>query len=389
MTMFAAPGNLHELSDANAKAWNDQLSDFFDTGRTEAAKAAQDVGADPDRQWFYNPITSPTPPPAATKDITWIAFPKIVRSEAATDRAAWRKADDDRDEQSEYCEWETLRDPVRNNEVVRVTLTSETPDYYRFLAEHDRDHLLDLYRTHVSPQVQPSDLIVGGQYQTRNRWNLPQTAGDRGRIMHMAQGNNELLAAIILAAVASWPRAQGDGDGITNEQPLIACAQFGEAGRHSDPHIGALVNELVRAGNEVSLADPAALYIDAIDTTDWETPDGSRPSDWIRVVRPEIERKAGVEPTDFALRVVVEAPAGSDAVLGDVTIGGNKIAFGGQVADKVSVRLRGIARAAPSQAPILACAGGRGLVAAMTEEVAAGPVLPTRRVRVAANTSPG
>ena len=89
MTMFAAPGNLHELSDANAKAWNDQLSDFFDTGRTEAAKAAQDVGADPDRQWFYNPITSPTPPPAAppaaTKDITWIAFPKIVRSEAATD----------------------------------------------------------------------------------------------------------------------------------------------------------------------------------------------------------------------------------------------------------------------------------------------------------------
>ncbi|HYR12993.1 MAG TPA: hypothetical protein VEQ67_02080, partial [Mycobacterium sp.] len=69
--------------------------------------------------------------------------------------------------------------------------------------------------------------------------------------------------------------------------------------------------------------------------------------------------------------------------------GGNKIAFGGQVADKVSVRLRGIARPAPSQAPILACVGGGGLVAAMTEEVAHGPVLPSRRVRVAANTSPG
>jgi hypothetical protein len=235
----------------------------------------------------------------------------------------------------------------------------------------------------VSSQVQLSELIVAGQYQTRNRWNVPQSAGDRGRIMHMAQGNNELLAAVILAAVASWPRSQSDGDAITNEQPLIACAQFGEAGRHSDPHIGAVVNELVRAGKEVSLADPAGLYIDSIDTTDWVTPDGSAPSEWIRVVRPKIDRQTGVEPTDFALRVVLQAPEASDFVLGDVTIGGNKIAFGGQIADKVSVRLRGMARAAPSQAPVLACAGEAGLVAAMTEEVAAGPVLPTRRAHVA------
>lgn len=135
----------------------------------------------------------------------------------------------------------------------------------------------------------------------------------------------------------------------------------------------------MRAGNEVSLADPAGLYIDSIDTTDWETPDGSQPSEWIRVVRPEIDRKTGVEPTDFALRVIVEAPAGSDFTLGDVTIGGNKIAFGGQIADKVSVRLRGIARPAPSQAPILPCLGDEGLVAAMTDEVAAGPALPSRR----------
>jgi hypothetical protein len=380
MTMFAAPGNLDELATTQAKAWNAQLSDFFDTGRTEAVRAARDVGADPDRVWFYNPIASPAPPPAATKDIRWIAFPKIVRSEAATDSAAWRKADNDRDDQSEYCEWETLRDPARNNEVVRVTLTSETPDYYRFLAEHAPDHLLDLYRQHVSPRVQLSELIVNGKYQTRNRWNLPQKPTDRGRIMHMAQGNNELLAAVILAAVASWPRANSDGEAI-DEQPLIACAQFGVAGRHSDPHIGAVVNELVRAGNEVSLADPAGLYIDSIDTTDWETPDGSRASDWIRVVRPVIERNTGIEPADFALRVTVEAPAGSDFALGDVRIGGNKIQFGGQIADKVTVRLRGIARPAASQPPTLQCVAEESLVAAMTEEaVQPGPGLPTRRV---------
>lgn len=238
--------------------------------------------------------------------------------------------------------------------------------------------MLDLYHEHVSPQVQSSDLIVNGQYQTRNRWNLPQASVDRGRIMHMAQVNNELVAAVILAAVASWPRA--DGTDVVSEQPLIACAQFGEPGRHSDPHIGALVNELVRAGNEVSLADPVGLYIDSIDTTDWHTPDGSRASEWIRVVRPAITRKTGVESTDFALRVVVQAPAGSDFVLGDVTIGESKIAFGGQIADKVSVRLRGVARSAPAQAPTLPCLGRGPAVAAMIEEALV-PPSPSRRVR--------
>jgi hypothetical protein len=65
-----------------------------------------------------------------------------------------------------------------------------------------------------------------------------------------------------------------------------------------------------------------------------------------------------VEPADLALRVIVEAPTGSDFVLGDVKIGGNKIQFGAQIADKILIQLRGIERPAESSAPSIGCVGG-------------------------------
>lgn len=378
MKRYNPPGNVADLTDAQQDQWSEDLSTSFTSGVNATKSQAPDVP----RAWFYNPITDDDPPPAAARDIRWIAFPKIVRAEAANDRAAWNRADNDRESQSEYCEWETLRDPAQANKVIRVTLTSETPDYYDFLAAKAPDTLLDLYRTHVSPQVQPADLVAGGRYNPRNRWNWPQSVGAHGIVMHMGQSNNALVAAIILAGVASWPRADDNGD-ITGEAELIGCARFGEAGRNSDPHIGAQINELVRDGNEVSFADPAGLYIDSVDTTDWETPDGSDPADWIRVVRPTVSHERGIKTGDFAVRVIVEAPPGSNAVLGDVRIGNRKVQFGGQIADKVLIRLSGIARTAPTKAPTLSCGGDilpvEALMTGFVEAVDAAPlVLPNR-----------
>lgn len=374
MKRYGPPGNVTDLTDTGRDAWNKALSESFTAGVSAANAEAPDVG----RAWFYNPITDDDSAATASRDIKWVAFPKIVRTDAANDRAAWSRADGDRETQSEYCEWETLRDPAQNNKVVRVTLTSETPDYYAFLAENDEQKLVELYRTHVSPHVQRNDLFTAGKYDTRNRWNWPQSVGGHGVIMHMGQTNNALVAAVVLAGVASWPRTNADGP-ITGEPELINCARFGEAGRNSDPHIGAQVNELVRAGNEVSLADPAGLYIDSIDTTDWETPDGSDPSDWIRVVRPTVSHDCGIEPGDLALRVIVEAPPGSNAVLGDVRIGGRRVQFGGQIADKVLIRLRGIARPATMQAPSLGCGGDDAPLNELVSEIAVtATLLPSR-----------
>ncbi len=196
-----------ELTQPSLQGWSQKLSQLFDEGITEAQ---HEVSPPTSHAWFYNPITSPATSQAA-KNITWTAFPKLVSDAAATPRAAWGIAELDRETQSEYCEWETLRDPARNNKVIRVTFSSETPDYYTYLADAATDELLAVYRKHVSAQVQLADLFADNQYNPRNRWNWPQQSAANGAFMHMAQTNNSLSAAVILAAVAPWPTRPRSG----------------------------------------------------------------------------------------------------------------------------------------------------------------------------------
>ena len=340
---YAAPGNLADLDAAGLAAWSDEVSSLFDSQIQFAKEEVQPPSA---TAWLYNPITHGGGQ-TAEADISWTAFPKRIADESPSVVQAWQRADNNRDNQEEYCEWEVVRDPAQGNKVIRVTVTCETADYFGFLAQTAPDVLLALYRKHVSPSVQLDELRTpNGAYLPQNRWNYPQTIGAHGVLMHMAQVNNTLGAAVNLVAVATWPRVDGDGRVISGEQALIACRPFGDSRRHSDPHIGAQVNALVRAGNEVAFADPAGLYMDSIDTSDWETPDGGPATDWFRIVRGTAE---------FMLRVVFEAPAGSGFVLGDVKVGARKIQFGGQITEKIRVRVRGIARQAPNPAPSLPC----------------------------------
>jgi hypothetical protein len=342
---YGEPARLNELNEDQLALWNRRLSQIF---ARQIGAARREQTPPTGDAWLFDPIASPGGDPA-TATISWTAFPKRIAAEAPTMASAWRRADDSRNNQEEYCEWEVARDPARQNKVIRVTFTCENEDYYRFLADEAPDLLLALYRRHVSPNVQLADLVVNGDYVAQNKWNYPQTAGAHGILMHMAQRNNSFEAAVNLVAVASWPRVDDAGAPITGEQDLIACRPFGDSRRHSDPHIGAQINALVRAGNEVSFADPVGLYMNGFDLSDWETPDGSDPDDWFRIVRGSAEHM---------MRVVFEAPAAAgDFVLGDVKIGGRRIQFGGQIAEKVEIRIRGLARAAPAPAPALTCGG--------------------------------
>jgi hypothetical protein len=336
---YSAPGKIDELSGSQLDAWNSNLSEMFDR---KVADASTEDGPASNRAWLFNPIADGIAG-VAEADITWTAFPKIISDNAVTPRQGWQAADADRNRQEEYCEWEVQRD--QQGKVVRVTFSCEAPDYYHFLAREAPDLLLSLYHTHVSPDVDLADLVSNGTYDPQNRWNFPQEGGRRGGLMHMGQVNNSFEAAVDLSGIASWPRVDGAGNPVVGEQALIACRRFGSAGRHSDPHIGAQINALVRAGNEVSFADPVGLYIESIDQSDWETPDGSEPADWFSVVRGS---------SDHMLRVVFESPD-ADLLLGDVLVGGEPIEFGGQIAEKLQVRIRGIARPAASQAPRLRC----------------------------------
>lgn len=338
---YHAPGNIDELSEEALEAWNAELSGLF---AGQIAFARRLIDPDAGRAWLFDPIETGVER-TVRAGIDWIAFPKRVSASGLPPRDGWKLVDDDRNRHEEYCEWEVARDTA--GKVVRVTLTCETEDYYDFLFRNDQALLLDLYHRHVSPQVAIGQLKrPDGSYDPQNVWNFPQSGAPRGVIMHMGQRNNSFGAAVNLSAVATWPRANGAGAAIVGEQELIGCARFGEAQRHSDPHIGSEINKLVRAGNEVSFADPVGLYIDRIDLSDFEVPAGTPASSLMRVVRGN---------ADHMLRVIFEAPAGSGFALGDVRIGGERIRFGSQVAEKTHIRIRGIARSAGEPAPLIGC----------------------------------
>jgi hypothetical protein len=174
--------------------------------------------------------------------------------------------------------------------------------------------------------------------------------------MHLIQINNTLKAEIELAAGASIVRKVG-GRLLSGEAELIDCGAYGQGERHSDPHIGAVVNELARGKADVTLANPIGLCIDDLSVAGWQTPDNSDPKDYWKIVRGTPEK---------ALRAVYEVPASKHFVVGDITINGTPIRFGAQIADFITIKLTGMAtRIGQSTVlPVEGCVQAAGLAAA-------------------------
>src|SRR5215213_8442765 len=198
LTRFDPPANWTDLDDAQRQRWSDRVSGWFDrevdnTGGTQG----------PNRSQFYNPAKEPTDDPFVTDAVTWQGFPKRAeRQHGEGTTAAWQSVEEPVTadgltfrNQDEYLEWRVERNA--DGTIRRVIFTCEAPEFWEFLAEADRDKLLALYRQLVGPAVQLGDLIVGGQYDRRNRWNT--TDG----IVHLTQPNNTLGAEINLAATAT------------------------------------------------------------------------------------------------------------------------------------------------------------------------------------------
>jgi hypothetical protein len=346
MTRFDPPGFLQDFDEAKRAAWSDWISEQLDE-----ARARDDVSFanDGPRLQFFNPLKNAPDPDAVERDITWTAFPKIVRIQSVSDRQRWRTADSSRDVQDEYCEWSVTRD--RTEQIIRVTFTSEAPEYWRFLASADPDKVVELYRQHISPEVKAEDILQRETYIERNRWNNSTTNG----AMHLIQRNNTLGAEIELAAAATIVRTI-NGRTLDSEQELISCGQYGQAERNSDPHIGAMVNELARAKHDITLANPVGLCIAGLSVAGWETPDGSPASDYWSITRGTPEK---------ALRAVYEVPAGKGFAVGDIKINGRNIEFGAQIADFITIKLTGLAtRLGKSNvAPVTGCVHSAGLQA--------------------------
>ena len=318
---FDPPGNLGDLGDAQKKKWSKFISDAIDRGIIGDLEGR--------REQFYNPTKTAGAADAATKVISWVAFPNVLRRDAPNDRTRWREADASRDRQDEYCEWSVTRNAA--GKITRVTFTCEGPEYWQFLAATDQVKTLELYKTFVDPRATLADLYPDGRtYNYRNRFNNSTTGG----AMHLIQGANTLRAEIDIVARATLQRRIG-GRLLTGEKELIDCGGYGVGSRNSDPHIGGEVNALARQKARVTIANPVALYIEDLFTTPaWVTPDRSNPKDYWKVVR---------GTPDLALRAVYEVPASKPFTVGDITIADEPIGYGAQIADFIRIKVIGMA----------------------------------------------
>ncbi len=354
------------------QAWSDAVSGWFD----EAIDSEKPVLHEGDPCQYYNQVTDPRPEPKLDQEVVWIAFPKTLRmiygakayeiadqlypltqnpdgdggffSGPEWEKLFYRPLD-------EYCEWRLTTDD--QGRIVRVTFTSEPPEYWmalhgdelpdmdgnpKYKMPGDKDLLVHLYRSLVDPRVNLEDLECPfdfhdqrnkqviyrrGSYNPYNKWN--STHG----IMHLGQPNNTLTAEIKLGADATILRVDPAGNPVTLPEPLVCGAAYGGPNRTSDPTIGSSVNDIARLGAFVTIKNPVGLYMDSIDLAGFETPDGKPVTeDYFRIVR----GRAGMIE-----RAVFEVPAGVRYSVSDLRVGGRPIRFGGQIAEHIKVKLVG------------------------------------------------
>lgn len=318
---FDTPGGLRDAPAGSPfyDAWHSTVDGMIGDGRAGSGGVGE----------FYNP-TRKDVDAVGERALVWMGFPRRVMVFEHRDdrREAFRLADEqtegNRERQEEYLEWRAVR---RGGKIVKVTFTTETPEYWEVLFQHEPDTVVSLYRTLTgNPGIVRDDLVTGGVYDKHNDWNT------RNGIVHLNVDflANTLGAAVGLAVGSADLRGGGphflDNYELQEQQP--------QAPTSADPRVTMDGNTLVRRGLSVTLREPVGLYIAGWDDTGWTRPDGSPVGNYWRIVR----GRPGA-----ALRLEYEVPAAEGFVVGDIRIGGRPIEFGGQIAEHVTVMIGGIA----------------------------------------------
>lgn len=349
MVTYSPPGNIDDLAGrptraAFLNAWHNHIHKEF-------KENIDALGSNP---LFFSEVDKPAT--SAAVPVPWNGFPLSLLRGNSTHPAAWAAADvlhsttsytpqgaatvtTPYRPQDEYCEWHAYSE---GGQIKRVVFTAEGPEYWVLLAGADFDHVVDLYRTFVSPSVQPADLklqhainfagihLPTGSYNPFNRWN--STDG----VMHLTHPANTLGAEINLAAFASVLHKDHNGQRVDDVRRLICCAGYGNANRSSDPSIGFAVNTTcvpLAAGahpKDTTLANPVGLYMNGLQAGVLTGP-GNVPADtWFRFVR---------GAPGMGLMAVLEAPAGSTFGLDQLFVKGVPLTHGGQVAEAIDMVL--------------------------------------------------
>lgn len=266
---------------------------------------------------LFNPIRNPRND-LQPRRIPWITMPARLANHRFPRATALEEADraassgTGREHQPEYSEWFTHRDEQKR--VIAVDVTTEVPEYWKFLGQKNKEKVLELYRDYVSPDVQRGDLFdAQDNFIEHNVYNSEKGA------MHMTCGINTLNLAIGVAAGGMVWRRKG------NEVVDIQECDLSRAAENADPALQAQANRLAREQRAITFADPAGLYILGIDLDGWKRPDG-RP-----VTETDVVKRTRGTP---CVRVRLE---GNGFALWESTIDGEPIRWGSQIAERFTV----------------------------------------------------
>lgn len=342
-----------------------------------------EVEANRDAMGYVDPTVTEVPADAETIAVeAWGGFPRAVKRRApwkdfpfseddpdGSYRAVEHLGDEDhrpgvfidkhdrllhlqvRDRQDEYLEWAAARNG--DNKLTKLTFVAEGYDYYSALFDTDEERVLDLYKEATGlSSLKVDDLRAKngiyrrytdgrletvaspGGFNPRNRFNI------NPGIVHLSHRANSLGAEINLAGVSAIARKDATGKTLDETDPerLLCCNEGGNPNRNSDPLISAQAYKQVLDGFRYTLANPVGLYIAAIEDG-LTLPDDANtpvPQDWWKVVR-------GHDLWDIkksrVLRVELQIPKAEKLTISDLLIGGNPVAYAGQVAELLSVHL--------------------------------------------------
>ena len=310
----------------------------------------------------------------------------------------------------EYCEWSAARDS--NNNLVRVDFACENPEYWNTLWKVSPGRVAEIFQATLNydapaerqVSVKPEDLylFLDGKpvidpetdapvYNPLNKWNnspVAVRAGDpsgfTGGAMHLTSTPNTLQTELGLAGAATVQYQPPQGTGNSNAQYLICCGSYGQEYRHSDPHIGQSVNQVVGgqfdAPNYYSLclANPVGLYLQTPNNignfqfsariNPANLPPGAQAGDVYQVVRGAINVADPVAGNDFPgamiLHAICQIPSAwlaayPDMTLADITLLNPQtrqfepIRYAGQIANQFNVGLyaRPLTASKPPLAP--------------------------------------
>jgi hypothetical protein len=241
--------------------------------------------------------------------ITWTGMSRPLLIEHRDDRRAAFAAAEDRAVQIEYLEWHVER---IDGTIAAVTFTTETPEYWRLLAALHPDVVLDLYRRLVSPDVRRRDLFRRGAYDPRNKWNTTHGA------VHYVMPINSMRDLLGVSQEIEPSQHADDGyDALPYSRATGA-----------DARINFDLWAMSRQGLRIATADPPGLYMIGWGDSGWTKPDGTPVGDYWTIER----GRPGA-----ALRLTYRVPEHEGFRVGDLSIGGRAIEFGGQIAEHITM----------------------------------------------------